>query len=256
MHWSKHSQYCSAQVPEPYQDNEDMKYILSVFKYKLYILNQLSEPTVNDVKRKCERSQLVSCRWKIAKEFMSEALDDADLVFTFQHKIPPNQWVEQGVFYDAFAIVKLLPSKDGRKSAYLHLICSRNLYVDDRKLRTSLGLILHGFVIDYLNKNGYDDIYLEASNLEIVPYYTWLGYEPSGESCSTRTSFFGKMEQLLFGKTEKAEMGKHGGWKMRMCGIGNSKIYNLVESHIEKSAEELRSAIVDEASKTMLYVDI
>lgn len=254
-----HKLMCDARVPLVWQASSDMQYILKLFAYKIFTIKDLSEQVRRNVFETVRRSSTEACRWKISCSFVEEVLPTTDIVFAFQHPLNNEDrefWKddkdETFVRYAAFMLVQRLPSSDNRSAAYIHLICSKQLGWD-RWLKTNLGLILHGFALQYLSNIGIDDVYLEASNDELVPYYAWLGYESTGINCSVNPGFFKAVEEFFFGSSDRASVGKHGGWKMRMCNIKRSKIYSMLDSAIQTSAEELRNAVVDEETKAKLY---
>lgn len=259
MDLNMHKLMCNARVPLDWRASPDMQYILKLFTYKIFTMKDLSEQVQRNVSETIRRSATEACRWKISSSFVDEVLPSTDIVFAFQHPLNnedreyfKDDKDEPFLRYAAFMLVELLPSSDNRSAAYIHLICSKQLGWDGW-LKTNLGLILHGFALQYLSNLGIDDVYLEASNDELVPYYAWLGYESTGLKCSANPGFFKAVEEFFFGSSDRASVGKHGGWKMRMCNIKRSKIYSMLDNAIYTSAEELRNAVVDEKTKEMLY---
>jgi len=242
----QHKRECKvdARVPGALQSQADMEHILRYFDYKMYEKNNTNTVVWDQVKRTVRVSRAESCRWTISKEFMEEALNDTDVIFLFQHGVDreTGEFLESRTFADAFLLLKFLPDDNDRKRAYIYLVCSRTFYLNG-PVKINLGLILHGFVIHYLVERGYSDAYLEASNDELIPYYMWLGYEIGGRECSYRRSIIELFQEFWSGPATKEQLGKYGGWNMRMCNIQKGKILGILESSVENSASELRRLV-------------
>lgn len=207
----------------------------------------------------------LSCRGQIGEEFIQEALESSDFLFTISYPLS-EEW-QQIKLRDksnrpdnivAFAIVK---TNSNDRSAYLYLICASPIKFGNSILPLQLGLILHGWVVRYLLSEDISTIYLHAANLQLIPYYASLGYEVSDDECRIKsiakpnaplswlTKWFKKVE------TPKFNITTHG-VQMRLCNSLSAPLLEKSQIAIEKCNQILQQTIKDKLDLMLLQPEL
>ncbi len=207
----------------------------------------------------------LACRGQIGEEFIQEALESSDLLFTISYPLS-EEW-QQIKLRDksnrpdnivAFAIVK---TNSNDRSAYLYLICSSQIKFGTSTLPLQLGLILHGWVVRYLLSEDISTIYLHAANVQLIPYYASLGYEVSDDECRVKsipkpnaplfwfTKWFKKAEKPKFNVTSH-------GVQMRLCNSLSAPLLEKSQIAIEKCNQILEEKIQDKLDLMLLQPEL
>ena len=75
--------------------------------------------------------------------------------------------------------------------------------MEEGKINLSFGIILRCILLQYTKKIGYVNVYNDASNIELIPYYTRFGFRLGKEKCGVQDKITDSHNAHLIKKTEK-----------------------------------------------------
>ena len=211
--------------------NESWSTILSVFDLNVVTKQANPEEWLLQVE-KIRKGYTQACRWKIGKGFVNNILPDSDCIISLEHPILVDK--ETLTVIDAFVLIQQLDST----SYEFELICSADIYAQDKRLNLRLGAILHGLAVQQLLEQGATQFYLEAATPELIPYYQTQGYEVNSNKC------FAITPQLTM-DSEPTATGTHQGYLMRLCNPAQSNLLALLPRYVNQAAKELTDNLLN-----------
>lgn len=127
------------------------------------------------------------CRWVISKQYLKEVLDKTRIgyIVTF----PETSFYAPRLNREKIAAF-ILASYDEDGRGFIYLVCNMQFFSD--RLRTitgngeiplRFGFLLHCYVLRDFQQLGINEVYLDATDLDRVKYYTFLGYLLGKERC-------------------------------------------------------------------------
>jgi len=186
------------------------------------------------------------CHWTINQKYYQESLEKTRymLVISF---IPDN-YPDESI--DSFLMAYPLSPKE----IYISLICAREIYSDKlgKKINPSFGLILMCAFLKYAKNMGYINAYLDASNEDLLDYYTRWGFLLGKSQCGNIDEITDQhiesiekhVTQKFYEKIQKSDppYKTAAGYKMKMCDINFTKICNYATDKITNIWPELQLA--------------
>jgi hypothetical protein len=75
--------------------------------------------------------------------------------------------------------------------------------MEEGKINISFGILLRCILLQYTKKIGYVNVYNDASNISLIPYYTRFGFRLGKENCGIQDNITDSHNAHLLKKTEK-----------------------------------------------------
>lgn len=120
-----------------------------------------------------------TCRGEISTGYKKKFEEANLLVLCVSHD--EEIYEEHGIdVMNGFFLAKYNTPK---KEANVILICFQSLYTEDKSLKLGGGIFLHCLGLNILKQLNIENVYLEASVKELIPYYYQLGYRLGRENC-------------------------------------------------------------------------
>ena len=224
---AEHREQCpqlAARIPKAFASSRRLSTILRYFKYKEYV-----QPMRPSIQADLLLTMRETCRYKIAVGYAKETMQDASIIFAFVHKTDWPNVDRKVTFFDSFLVLRY----GEEKTAYLSLVCSRQLYVNDVQLKMQLGLILHAFAIRHLIDRGFTRMNLHADD-QLVPYYEWLGYE-----LTKQRTFLGVLLDYFWPDRLRNVISTPSGYEMHLDNIDANRVITFADKAIRIASEQL-----------------
>lgn len=162
-----------------------------------------------------------TCRWSISPEYLQEALDETNLGYTITF---PESFYQQHLSRDKIASFILASHHDN--IGFIYIICNMSFF-SDRLYETTgsgevpfrFGFLLHCYVLREFRNLGIAEVYLDASNLDLVKYYTMLGYRLGKEPCGDKDPIT-DLHEVFLTEPEKVipkDYVTPAGYRMKLC---------------------------------------
>lgn len=128
-----------------------------------------------------------ACRWSISDKYLEEVLDKTNLgyVVTF-----PESFYTEHFQREKIAAFILASYDEIREIGFIYLICNMSFFSNKLYLMTGsgdlplrFGFLLHCYVLRDFRNRGIAEVYLDASTIDLVKYYSFLGYRLGKEPC-------------------------------------------------------------------------
>lgn len=150
------------------------------------------------------------CQWKIQKEYFYNAVDKSRFAITLTY-FDGKEYIDSFILCDQLSINEL----------YVSLTCSRKIFSDEKyeeaialdksnkgnlnkgNINMSFGLFLRCVILTYAKSIGFTNVYNDASESDLIPYYTRFGFRLGKNKCGTEDKITEKHESAILKKTEK-----------------------------------------------------
>ncbi len=149
-----------------------------------FTITRFEQPS-SDLRKALLNDRSEACRWSINDKYLEEALDKTNLgyVVTF----PESFYTQQ---YQREKIAAFILASHDNNTGFVYLVCNMRFFSDRLNELTGsgevpfrFGFLLHCYVLREFRNLGIAEVYLDASSLDLVKYYTMLGYRLGKEPC-------------------------------------------------------------------------
>ena len=178
------------------------------FHMKFYDFDIPDHNKYKDILKKMNISN--PCQWKIKKEYFYDAVDKSRFAITLTY-FDGKEYIDSFILCDQLSINEL----------YVSLTCSRPIFSEKKyneaiafdvsnkgnfnkgNINMSFGLFLRCVILTYAKSIGFTNVYNDASESDLIPYYTRFGFRLGKNKCGTEDKITEKHELAISKKTEK-----------------------------------------------------
>jgi hypothetical protein len=147
-----------------------------------YLLKDENQKIWNSMLEYIDLFYDTTCRGKISREY-KKSFKEANLMVVCMSQDIETYKIHKIDLLNGFLIAKY---DEKKKDANIILVCFQDIYERGIRIKISGGLFLHCLALSVLRNMGMKNVYLEASDEDLIQYYYDIGYRLGKSPCGKR----------------------------------------------------------------------